>query len=352
MWRYHELLPLANMRHRITLDERITSVERYSALGESLGQHDLWIKDETTLPTGSFKSRGISVAVSMARELSIRRIALPTAGNAGAAIAAYAAAADLEAFVFMPADAPVENQLQAAAGARLFLVDGLITDCGRYVQEGREVAGWYDFSTLREPYRLEGKKTMGFELAEQFDWHLPDVIVYPTGGGTGLIGMWKAFRELADVGWLDSGEMPRMVAVQSTGCEPIVRAWNDGARRCRPFREPNTIASGLRVPSTIGDSLILQALRESGGRAVSVPEDRISDWMEVGRDLTGLSIGPESATCLGAVRQLREEGWLRGNERTAIFNCGPDRESGCGEVPDVPLLDPQEDIDWSRILSA
>ncbi|MDX1741097.1 MAG: threonine synthase, partial [Rhodothermales bacterium] len=220
LWRYGELLPLAHSRHCVTLDERVTALDRQPELGRQLGLDDVWIKDETTLPTGSFKSRGMAIAVSMARELGIRRVAIPTAGNAGSALAAYASAAGIEAYVFMPADAPGENKQQTAAGARLFLVDGLITDCARFVQEGKDVAGWFDLSTLREPYRLEGKKTMGLEIAEQLDWRLPDTIIYPTGGGTGLIGMWKAFNELRELGWLEVERMPRMVAVQSDGCDP------------------------------------------------------------------------------------------------------------------------------------
>jgi threonine synthase len=351
LWRYGELLPLAHSRHCVTLDERITALERQPELGRLLGLEDVWIKDETTLPTGSFKSRGMAVAISMARELGIRRVAIPTAGNAGAALAAYASAAGIEAYVFMPADAPVENQRQTAAGAKLFFVDGLITDCARFVQEGKEAAGWFDLSTLREPYRLEGKKTMGLEIAEQLGWRLPDTIIYPTGGGTGLIGMWKGFHELRRLGWLKNDAMPRMVAVQSDGCDPIVRAWSDGKEYASLFKDAWTMASGLRVPATIGDFLILNALRESEGCAVSVPEGSIAEWMTRGADTTGLRIGPESSTCLIAARQLAEEGWLSPSERVVIFNCGPERRSEGESAPDVPLLNPHGAIDWDLILA-
>lgn len=352
LWRYEELLPLEYSRQCVTLDEIVTPTTRQETLGQHLGLNDLWIKDETVLPTGSFKSRGMAVAVSMARELGIRRVAMPTAGNAGAALAAYAAKANIEAFVFMPSDAPLHNQHHTATGAHLFLVEGVISDCARLVQEGKEVAGWFDFSTLREPYRLEGKKTMGFELAEQFEWTLPDVILYPTGGGTGLIGMWKAFHELKELGWLASDKLPRMVAVQSTGCSPIEKAWLAGKDHCTFFEGASTIASGLRVPSTTGDFLVIKALRESHGTAVAVEEERILEWMLMGQKSTGLSIGPESATCIGAAIKLVESGWLSPSDKVVLFNCGPERAPGLLERPDVPLLNPDQPIDWSAILAS
>src|SRR5262249_18600522 len=254
----------------VTLGEGLTPLLPCPRLGHELDLDRLWIKDESQLPTGSFKSRGMSVAVSMARHLGLGRLAIPTAGNAGGALAAYGARAGMEVFVFMPEDTPIINQIEAhLCGARVFLVNGLITDCGRIVREGTDAMGWFDMSTLKEPYRLEGKKTMGLELAEQFGWRLPDVILYPTGGGTGLIGMWKAFQELSELGWLASGKMPRLVSCQSDGCAPIVRAYEEGKRLAEPFPNAHTSASGLRVPAAVGDFMMLDAIRASGGCAVA-----------------------------------------------------------------------------------
>src|SRR5262249_41457260 len=249
-------------------------------LGAALGLQRLFIKDESQLPTGSFKSRGMTAAVSMARQLGLRRLAIPTAGNAGGALAAYGARAGMEGYVFMPEDTPIINQLEAdLAGARVFLVNGLITDCGRLVREGTPHTGWFDMSTLKEPYRLEGKKTMGLELAEQTDYRLPDVILYPTGGGTGLIGMWKAVQELRQLGWLRTDRLPRLVSCQSDGCAPIVRAFEKGERFAEPFPNAHTIASGLRVPAAVGDFMMLDAIRASNGTAVAGQERRIREWM-------------------------------------------------------------------------
>ncbi|RME21238.1 MAG: threonine synthase, partial [Candidatus Zixiibacteriota bacterium] len=247
MWRYRELLPPGNDTEIVSLGEQMSPLVPSARLGRRFGLKHVWIKDESHLPTGSFKSRGMAMAVTMARSFGITRVAVPTAGNAGGALAAYAARAGMEAFIFMPADTPMVNRYEAALfGAKSFLVNGLITDCGRIVGEGKERFGWFDMSTLKEPYRIEGKKTMGLELAEQFDWDLPDVILYPTGGGTGLIGMWKAFNELKTLGWLHSDHLPRMVAVQSDGCCPIVRAFEQGERFAEPFADPATVATGLR----------------------------------------------------------------------------------------------------------
>ncbi len=268
MWRYRELLPYAEPERVVSLGETMTPLVECPRLGAHFGLSHLLVKDESRLPTGSFKSRGLAMAVTMAHQFGIRRLAIPTAGNAGGALAAYAARAGLEAFVFMPEDTPVINQYEChLAGARTFLVPGLITDCGRIVREGKEPLGWFDVSTLKEPYRIEGKKTMGLELAEQLEWLLPDVILYPTGGGTGLIGMWKAFDELAALGWLADDKRPRMVAVQSDGCAPIVRAFERGERFAEPFAGAHTIASGIRVPAAVGDFMMLDAIRASGGRA-------------------------------------------------------------------------------------
>src|SRR5262245_48240481 len=258
LWRYRELLPLPANAEPVTLGEGMTPLLECPRLGRELGLDRLLIKDESQLPTGSFKSRGMTMAVSMAKHLGIKRLALPTAGNAGGAAAAYGARAGLEVFVFMPDDTPVVNQMEAhLAGARVYLVNGLITDCGRMVREGTEAMGWLDLSTLKEPYRLEGKKTMGLELAEQLGWRLPDVILYPTGGGTGLIGMWKAFEELGELGWLKSPNRPRLVSCQSDGCAPIVRAFEAGERFAQHFPNARTVASWLRVPERVGDLLML-----------------------------------------------------------------------------------------------
>lgn len=350
MWRYRELLPPEQNDSIVTLGEGMTPLLAVPRLGKQLGLSNLWVKDEAQLPTGTFKSRGQAVAISMAKELGIKRVAIPTAGNAGGAMAAYAARAGLEAFVFMPEDTPEINQFECAiAGAKVFLVNGLIDDCGRIVSAGSEKMGWLSLATLKEPYRLEGKKSMGLELAEQSDWRLPDVILYPTGGGTGLIGMWKAFHELRTLGWLESESMPRMVAVQSDGCSPIVRAFEQGERFATRFENASTIASGLRVPAAVGDFMILDAIGESNGCAVAVDEMRIREWMRMAASKEGLSVGPEAATCVGAAELLAESGWIRPDERVVIYNCGASQK-----YPDVlrtklPRIDINETIDWERV---
>jgi threonine synthase len=350
MWRYRELLPPADDAHIVSLGEGMTPLLPCPRLGERFGLRDLWIKDESQLPTGSFKSRGLAVAISMCRQFGIRRVAIPTAGNAGGAMAAYAARAGIEAYVFMPDDTPAINQLECVlAGAKTFLVEGLITDCGAIVREGKEPMKWFDLSTLKEPYRIEGKKTMGLELAEQFGWELPDVIIYPTGGGTGLIGMWKAFAELAQLGWLMNSCRPRMVAVQSDGCAPIVRAFDRGERFAKPFENAHTIASGLRVPSAVGDFMILDAIRESGGRGVAVEEGRLVEWMRLACRLEGISICPEAAACVGAVELLAAEGWLRPDERVVIFNTGAAQKYPEALAVKLPRLDKGQPLDWQSI---
>ncbi len=352
MWRYRELLPVLNFMNRVSIAERLSPLIRASDLGAHLGIPQLYIKDESKLPTGSFKSRGMAVAVTVARHFGIRRVALPTAGNAGTALATYARQARIDSYIFIPSDAPAESiRKTLEAGAHVFLVDGLISDCGHVVAAGEERMDWFNMSTLKEPYRLEGKKTMGFELAEQLGWKLPDVIVYPTGGGTGLIGMWKAFSELAALGWIDAEKRPRMVAVQSDGCCPIVRAFESGAEECTPFANAATMAPGLRVPYTIGDRLILGTLRESGGTAVAVEEGRILDWMRQGREREEIDIGPESATCIGAAAVLRESGWIGPDDSVVLFNCGGDRSADSDMRLDLPVLSATE-IDWDVIESA
>jgi len=353
LWRYRECLPLGLTDPPVTLGEGMTPLLDCERLGQRLGLADLWIKDESQMPTGSFKDRGQSVAISMARSLGVGRVAIPTAGNAGGSMAAYAARAGLEAFVFMPEDTPPINRFEVAqAGAHGFLVNGLITDCGKIVRDGAGPMDWFDMSTLKEPYRLEGKKTMGLELAEQFGWVLPDVILYPTGGGTGLIGMWKAFRELIELGWLEKPDLPRMVAVQSEGCCPIVRAFENGERFAESFEGAATIASGIRVPAAVGDFMILDAIAESGGCAVSVDEMAIRDWMKEAAMSEGIALGPESACCLGAARKLRESGWLEADARTVIFNCGGARKYPDLMACDLPALDRHARIDWAGLAPA
>ena len=350
MWRYRELLPPAQDSSIVSLWEGMTPLLHCVRLGTHFGLKQLWIKDESRLPTGSFKSRGLAMAISMASQFEIRRVAIPTAGNAGGAMAAYAARAGMEAYVFMPDDTPAINQYEChLAGARTYLVNGLITDCGRIVREGRDRLGWFDMSTLKEPYRVEGKKTMGLELAEQCDWRLPDVILYPTGGGTGLIGMWKAFEELAALGWLADEQRPRMVAVQSDGCAPIVRAFDAGERFAEPFSPAATIASGIRVPAAVGDFMILDAVRASGGRAVAVEEARIRDWMSLGMRSEGLAICPESAACIGALERLVREGWIRPDERVVLFNTGAAQKYPEAMRADLPRLDKDRPIDWEEL---
>lgn len=323
LWRYRELLPLPAGVEPVTLGEGLTPLLSCPRLGQQLGLRDLWIKDESQLPTGSFKSRGMAVAVSLASHLGLKRLAIPTAGNAGGALAAYAARAGMEAFVFMPDDTPIINQIEAhLAGAKVFLVNGLITDCGRLVREGVEPFGWFDMSTLKEPYRLEGKKSMGLELAEQFGWTLPDVILYPTGGGTGLIGMWKAFAELRQLGWLKSDRLPRLISCQSDGCAPIVKAFEANLRFAEPFANARTIASGLRVPAAVGDFMMLDAIRESQGCAVAGKEERIVEWMKRAISAEGISVCPETAVCFDCLERLVAEGKVRADQQVVVFNTG------------------------------
>ena len=350
LWRYDELLPNRGTNHVISLGEGMTPVLNAARLGAHLGHSRLSIKDESQLPTGSFKSRGMAMAITMANYFGIERVALPSAGNAGGAAAAYAARAGMECYVFMPEDTPVINQYEAFhCGAHVYLVDGLITDCGRLVHEGQSVKQWFDLSTLKEPYRIEGKKTMGLELAEQCNWELPDVIVYPTGGGTGLIGMWKAFNELKDLGWLDSDKLPRMISVQSTGCAPIVKAFESGERFAEKYENAESIARGIRVPAAVGDFMILDAVKESGGRAVSVEEERICEWMTLSNRLEGISVCPEAAACVGAVEQLVSEGEISSDDKVVVFNTGGIQKYMEAMQVDVPRLSKDQTVDWSMI---
>ena len=322
LWRYREVLPVAHDENVVNLGEGFTPLIHASRLGSKLGLQELYIKDEGQNPTQSFKARGMATAVSMAKELGVQKLAVPSAGNAAGALAAYAARAGLEAFIFMPRDTPRANVIECEqTGAHVTLMEGLITDCGAEVGRRKEAEGWFDVSTLKEPYRIEGKKTMGYELAEQFEWQLPDVIIYPTGGGTGLIGMWKAFDEMEEMGWIGP-KRPRMVTVQAAGCAPIVRAFEAGKRFADEFPNAQTTASGLRVPRAIGDFLILDALRDSGGTAVAVTDDElIYATKEIGA-AEGIFCAPEGAACLPALRKLIQNGSVKPHERVVLFNTG------------------------------
>ncbi|MEE2934943.1 MAG: threonine synthase [Planctomycetota bacterium] len=319
LWRYREFLPVRSSLNIVSLGEVMTPLISLPRL--SLGQGALLVKDEGRLPTGSFKARGLCMAVSMAKELGLSRIAMPTNGNAGAALAAYASRAQIESYVFCPADTPEINVREIAAqGAKVWRVNGLIHDCGRLVGEGKQAMNWFDLSTLKEPYRIEGKKTMGLELAEQFGWRLPDVILYPTGGGTGLIGMWKAFQELKEIGWVD-GPLPRMVAVQATGCAPIVRAFESGAEHASLWQDASTVAAGIRVPAAIGDFLILRAVRESNGFATAVSDESILAAQRQAAEQEGVLLCPEGAATLAGYQQGLASGRIAAEESVVLFNC-------------------------------
>ena len=322
MWRYREVLPVVDDANIVSFGEGWTPLLPAPRLGNSIGLPELYIKDEGQNPTQSFKARGMTAAVSMAKELGAKKLAVPSAGNAAGALAAYAARAGLECFIFMPRDTPRANVVECEqTGAKVTLMDGLITDCGAEVGRRKEAEGWFDVSTLKEPYRVEGKKTLGYEVAEQLNWELPDVIIYPTGGGTGLIGMWKAFDEMQQMGWIGS-KRPRMVTVQAAGCAPIVRAFEKGERFADEFPNAATTASGLRVPKAIGDFLILDALRNSGGTAVSVTdEELIAATGEIGA-AEGVFCAPEGAACLPALKKLMADGQVKPSDRVVLFNTG------------------------------
>ena len=322
LWRYAEVLPVRDPKARIALGEGWTPMIDAPRTAERLGVRKLWVKDEGQNPTGSFKARGLCLAVSRALELGAEALALPSAGNAGSAAAAYGAAAGLPVHVVVPTDtpAPILEEMRAL-GADVQLLDGLISDCGKVVRKGVEEKGWWDLSTLKEPYRVEGKKTMGYELAEQLGGRLPDAIVYPTGGGTGLIGMWKAFDEMERLGWIGS-DRPKMFTVQAAGCAPMVRAWEQGAEHAETWQGAQTYASGLRVPGAVGDFLILRALRESGGGAVAVPDHEMADWVaKLGAD-TGIFAAPEGGATVAAVPMLMERGLIDRDDEVVLFNTG------------------------------
>lgn len=351
LWRYRELLPVPADAEPVTLGEGMSPLLACPRLGKELGLSRLYIKDESQLPTGSFKSRGMAAAVSMAKCLGLKRLAVPTAGNAGGALAAYGARAGMEVFVFMPEDTPVINQMEAyLCGARVFLVNGLINDCGKIVREGIDKLGWFDMSTLKEPYRLEGKKTMGLEIAEQFGWTLPDVVLYPTGGGTGLIGMWKAFAELATLGWLKSAQMPKLVSCQSDGCAPIVRAFEQGERFAKLFPNASTKASGLRVPLAVGDFMMLDAIKASAGCAAAGQEETIVPWMRRVASLEGIAICPETAVCFDVLQGLIEQSRIGRDDEIVVFNTGAAQKYIEAVALDLPRLDKERAIDYDGLL--
>ena len=322
LWRYEEVLPVQNDWAMLRLGEGWTPLHHAESLGEEIGCPATYVKDEGLNVTGSFKARGLSMAVSRAYELGAEELAIPSAGNAAGAMSAYAAKAGLPAHVYMPRDVPSLFRVECTElGATVTLVDGLINDCGVKVREGVAAHGWFDVSTLKEPYRVEGKKTMGYEVAEQFDWELPDVIIYPTGGGTGLVGMWKAFDEMEQMGLIGS-KRPRMVSVQSTGCAPMVRAFEQGDEFAELWQGAKTVADGLRVPVAVGDFLILRALRDSGGTAVAVPDEEMLRYAKVMGKHTGVFPAPEGAACLAAQIHLIDQGWIKSDERVVLFNTG------------------------------
>jgi len=323
MWRWHELLPILNQENQVFLGEGDTALLPLVRIGESLGLTNLYVKDESSNPTGSFKARGLASAVSKAKELGIKKVIIPTAGNAGGAMAAYAARAGLRAHIFMPKDTPFANiEESRIAGAEVVLVDGLISEAAGLAGEKARNEGWFDLSTFKEPYRMEGKKIMGYELAEAFDWELPDVVVYPTGGGTGLIGMWKAFAELEALGWLKNTKRPRMVAVQADGCAPVVKAFHEKAAFCDFWLGAHTVASGLRVPKSFADHLILQDLYESNGTAVAVSDKAILEAQQELATQEGIFAAPEGAATLTAIKELLKTGWVQPNEKIVLFNTG------------------------------
>jgi threonine synthase len=322
LWRYAELLPVRDPSHAVRLGEGWTPMLESARLADRLGVARCWVKDEGQNPTASFKARGLCMAVSRARELGVTEVALPSAGNAGSATAAYAAAAGLVAHVVVPRDTPVPIvEEMRALGAEVELIDGLITDCGARVAEGVRAHGWFDLSTLKEPYRVEGKKTMGYEVAEQLGWTLPDAIVYPTGGGTGLVGMWKAFDEMERLGWIGSAR-PKMISVQAAGCAPIVRAFERGEEHAEPWAGAHTYASGLRVPRAVGDFLILDAVRASGGAAVAIPDEEMRRWTPIVGGLTGIFCAPEGAATAAAVPLLVQAGVIAPADSVVLFNTG------------------------------
>jgi threonine synthase len=349
MWRYREILPVRRSENVVTLGEGWTPLTPTSRLGETLGLSNLLVKDEGIIPTGSFKARGLSVAISKAKELGIKRVALPSAGNAAGAMAAYGARAGLEVYVFMPEDAPKVNAVESdVVGAKVVYVKGLISDAGKLVKDGIPEMGWFSVATLGEPYRVEGKKTMGLEVAEQLDWKLPDVIIYPTGGGTGIIGMWKVFDELEEMGWIGS-ERPRMVSVQAEGCSPIVKAYREGKEESEFFENAQTVAAGLRVPKALGDYLILRAVRESKGTAIAVTDDELINDVRLISRLEGIFACPEGAATISALRKMVEAGEVDRDEQVVLFNTGSGLKYTDLFTVNAPVADPKKPFDYKSL---
>ena len=349
MWRYREFLPVKEDENIISLGEGFTPIHQLDNLGNEIGISELYMKDEGIIPTGTFKSRGLAMGVSKAKELDIERIAIPSAGNAAGALAAYGARAGIDIYVVMPKIAPEACIIESyMLGANVYLVDGLLPDCGKIIEEGKKKYGWFSISTTKEPYRVEGKKTMGLELAEQFSWELPDVILYPTGGGTGLIGMWKAFTELEEIGWIDKDELPKMIPVQSEGCAPIVEAVEEGKEESRRWEDPETIADGIQVPKAFGDKLILKAVYESGGTAVSVTDENILESSKELGGKEGVFACPEGASTLAGAKKLHEEGLIDQDEKVLLYNTG----TGLKYINtytenldlDIPMIESAEEI--------
>ena len=323
MWRWHELLPVLREENQVFLGEGDTPLLTLPRLGKELGLSRLYVKDESSNPTGSFKARGLGAAISKAKELGVEKVIIPTAGNAGGAMAAYAARAGIKAHIFMPKDTPHANiEESRMAGAEVVLVNGLISDAAGMAGEKARAEGWFDLSTFKEPYRVEGKKVMGYELAEAFNWTLPEVIIYPTGGGTGLVGMWKAFAELEALGWLENTKRPRMVSVQADGCAPVVKAFEKGALFCDFWINAQTIASGLRVPKSFADHLILQDIYDSQGTAIAVSDEAILESQKQLAGMEGIFAAPEGAATLAALKELVKQGWIHSEERIVLFNTG------------------------------
>lgn len=349
MWRYRELLPVGDEIVPVSMDETVSPVIDCPRLAGQFGLRDVLIKDESRLPHCSFKARGMSLATTMARHFGVRRVAMASNGNAGGTMATYAARAGMESVVLMPLETPKVNLAEASlAGAYVYRANGLIDECGKIIREGHNRGLWFDISTMKEPYRLEGKKTMGLELAEQLGWRLPQVILYPTGGGTALIAMWKAFQELKELGWLRNEMMPRMISVQSNGCQPLFEAFQRGDRFAQRFENAATKAAGLRVPIGIGDFMVLDAVRESEGKVVAVEEARLFDWQRQVCELEGLLICPESAACIGALEMLVEEGEITRHDQVAIFNTAAGQKYMDHLVLDIPEMDIHQ-VAWDQL---
>ncbi|MRH44770.1 threonine synthase [Aquibacillus halophilus] len=343
LWRYHELLPISSTENVVSLGEGMTPLVELKKLSQEMNIENLLMKDEGLIPTGSFKARGATVGVSKAKELGIKKLAMPTNGNAGAAWSLYSARADIKATIVMPIDAPkITREECAIAGADLFLVNGLISDAGKIVGEWINRNNIYDASTLKEPYRIEGKKTMGFEIAEQLDWKCPDVIVYPTGGGVGLIGIYKAFKELIQLGWLKSDKLPRLVAVQADGCAPIVKAWEEGKHSSDFWPNSSTKAFGINVPKAIGDFLVLDALYNTDGYAISVSDQELFTEQRTVASLEGTFICPEGAAAFSAIRKLRGNGWIKDKDKVVVLNTGAGIKYPDSTDVQVPILQPDD----------